>query len=129
LRPLNLGDMYDAAFRIIRFNPKATVGSAVLVGLSPWPSPSSSPPCSPGPSASPGRGDGGVRAETAGVIGLVALAGAGHGLQSIGLHPGDRDDRPCHGGRAVGRRLSLGEAWAATHGKRWRLIGLARCSG
>ena len=23
--------MYDAAFRIIRFNPKATVGSAVLV--------------------------------------------------------------------------------------------------
>ena len=31
LRPLTLGDMYDAAFRIIRFNPKATVGSAVLV--------------------------------------------------------------------------------------------------
>ena len=31
LRPLQLGDMYDAAFRIIRFNPQATVGSAVLV--------------------------------------------------------------------------------------------------
>ena len=31
LRPLGLGDIYDAAFRIIRFNPKATVGSAVLV--------------------------------------------------------------------------------------------------
>src|SRR3982751_4858807 len=31
LRPLGLGDMYDAGFRIIRFNPKATVGSAVLV--------------------------------------------------------------------------------------------------
>ena len=31
LRPLGLGDMYDAAFRVIRFNPKATVGSAVLV--------------------------------------------------------------------------------------------------
>ena len=31
LRPLQLGDIYDAAFRIIRFNPKATVGSAVLV--------------------------------------------------------------------------------------------------
>ena len=26
---------------------------------------------------------------------------------------------------AVGRRLTLGEAWAATRGKRWRLIGLA----
>ncbi len=24
---------------------------------------------------------------------------------------------------AIGRRLSLGEAWAATRGKRWRLIG------
>src|SRR5688500_12827452 len=31
LRPLGLGDIYDAAFRINRFNPKATVGSAVLV--------------------------------------------------------------------------------------------------
>ena len=26
---------------------------------------------------------------------------------------------------AIGRRLTLGEAWARTHGKRWRLIGLA----
>src|SRR4051795_10484593 len=36
LRPLGLGDMYDAAFRIIRFNPKATVGSAVLVATVAW---------------------------------------------------------------------------------------------
>src|SRR5689334_8196407 len=36
LRPLGLGDMYDAAFRIIRFNPKATVGSAVLVAAVGW---------------------------------------------------------------------------------------------
>ena len=26
LRPLKLGNIYDGAFRIIRFNPKATVG-------------------------------------------------------------------------------------------------------
>ena len=26
---------------------------------------------------------------------------------------------------AIGRRLTLGEAWAATRGKRWRLVGLA----
>src|SRR6476469_9569501 len=31
LRPLGLGDIYDAAFKVIRFNPRATVGSAVLV--------------------------------------------------------------------------------------------------
>ena len=36
LRPLGLSDMYDAAFRIIRFNPKATVGSAVLVATIAW---------------------------------------------------------------------------------------------
>src|SRR5690348_14444005 len=36
LRPLTLGDMYDAAFRVIRFNPKATVGSAVLVSAVAW---------------------------------------------------------------------------------------------
>src|SRR6185369_7614202 len=31
LRPLVLGDIFDGAFRIIRYNPKATVGAAVLV--------------------------------------------------------------------------------------------------
>ena len=31
LRPLTLGNIYDGAFRIIRFNPKATVGAAALV--------------------------------------------------------------------------------------------------
>ena len=31
LRPLKLGDLYDGAFKIIRFNPKATVGSSVIV--------------------------------------------------------------------------------------------------
>ena len=30
---------------------------------------------------------------------------------------------------AVGRRLTLGEAWAATRGKRWRLVGLALLLG
>jgi hypothetical protein len=30
---------------------------------------------------------------------------------------------------AVGRRLSLGEAWAATRGKRWRLIGMTLLLG
>jgi hypothetical protein len=31
LRPLGLGDLYDGAFKIIRYNPKATIGAAVLV--------------------------------------------------------------------------------------------------
>lgn len=31
LRPLKLGDLYDAAFKVIRQNPASTVGTAVLV--------------------------------------------------------------------------------------------------
>jgi len=31
LRPLVLSDIFDGAFRIIRYNPKATIGAAVLV--------------------------------------------------------------------------------------------------
>jgi hypothetical protein len=30
---------------------------------------------------------------------------------------------------AIGRKLTLGEAWRATHGKRWRLIGLTLLLG
>jgi hypothetical protein len=30
---------------------------------------------------------------------------------------------------AVGRKLSIGEAWAATRGKRWRLLGMALMLG
>ena len=31
LRPLVLSDIFDGAFRIIRYNPRATIGAAVLV--------------------------------------------------------------------------------------------------
>ncbi|MGC4109683.1 MAG: hypothetical protein QM747_04510, partial [Nocardioides sp.] len=31
LRPLVLSDLFDGAFRIIRYNPRATIGAAVLV--------------------------------------------------------------------------------------------------
>src|SRR4029450_9339666 len=86
-RPLQLGDMYDAAFRIIRFNPKATVGSAVLVtavamlipvvvtAVLTW---------SVDLSLDPGS-DGYSDAEAAGLVGALGSLLLGSLLQSLGL--------------------------------------------
>jgi len=125
LRPLGLGDMYDAAFRIIRFNPKATVGSAVLVAAVAWLVPvvvtallSFTLDLSLDASGSEGDDVIGL----IGSIGSVAVAGLLVGFGTI-LVTGMISHVAA--AAAVGRRLTLGEAWAATRGKRWRLIGMA----
>jgi hypothetical protein len=125
LRPLGLGDMYDAAFRIIRFNPKATVGSAVLVAAVAWLVPvvvtallSFTVDLSLDASGSEGDDIVGL----IGSIGSVAVAGLLVGFGTI-LVTGMISHVAA--AAAVGRRLTLGEAWAATRGKRWRLIGMA----
>ena len=126
LRPLTLGDMYDATFRIIRFNPRATVGSAVLVAsvamLIPilvtaaltW-----SMELSMDQPSDPTTGD------IVGLVGSFGSIGLGTLLQSIGLILVTGMIAHVVAAAAVGRRLSLGEAWTATRGKRWKLIGLA----
>jgi MFS family permease len=131
LRPLGLGEMYDAAFRIIRFNPKATVGSAVLVAavamaipvlitaVLTWTVDLSF-------DASGGDVSG---TELAGVVGSVGSLALGSMLQSLGLILVTGMIAHVTAAAAIGRRLSLGEAWRATHGKRWRLIGLALLLG
>ncbi|WP_243058892.1 hypothetical protein [Nocardioides sp. SR21] len=125
LRPLGLGDIYDAAFRIIRFNPKATVGSAVLVTAAAM--------------AIPivvtailtvlvdFTADNGGELTTAELIGVVGSFGSltiGALLQSVGMVLVTGMIAHVTAAAAIGRRLTLGEAWAATHGSRWRLIGL-----
>lgn len=129
LRPLGLGDMYDGAFRIIRFNPKATVGSAVLVAafamivpilvtaVLTWTVGTSLEAA--GTDAAPGDDD---LIGAAGAYGSLAL---GLVLQSFGLLLVTGMIAHVTAAAAVGRRLSLEEAWAATRGKRWRLVGLA----
>lgn len=134
LRPLTLGAMYDGAFRIIRFNPKATVGAAVLVtavamvvpvvitavltftvGL-----------------AIDSSGDIDPDASTADLIGLLAAYGSlllAIGLAQVGTILVTGMIAHVTRAAAVGRRLGLGEAWAATRGKRWRLIGLTALLG
>src|SRR6478735_6681316 len=125
LRPLGLGDIYDAGFRIIRFNPKATVGSAVLVTAAAM--------------AIPivvtailtvlvdFTADTGGEITTAELIGIVGSFGSltiGAILQSIGIVLVTGMIAHVTAAAAIGRRFTLGEAWAATHGSRWRLIGL-----
>ncbi|MFC4787031.1 hypothetical protein ACT8ZV_21325 [Nocardioides sp. MAHUQ-72] len=126
LRPLGIGDMYDAAFRIIRFNPKATVGSAVLVAAVAMAIPvvvtallSWSVDLSLDQSGEDMSG-----ADVAGLVGAFGSLGLGSLLQSIGLVLVTGMIAHVTMAAAVGRRLTLGEAWRATHGKRWRLIGL-----
>jgi hypothetical protein len=125
LRPLQLGDIYDAAFRIIRFNPKATVGSAVLVtavamlipvlvtAVLTWTVDLSFDE----------NGDIST-GEAAALLGTGGTAILGFILQSLGLILVTGMIAHVTMAAAVGKKLSLGEAWAATAGKRWRLIGL-----
>jgi len=131
LRPLQLGDMYDAAFRIIRFNPKATVGSAVLVtavamlipvvvtAVLTW---------SVNLSLDPGS-DGFTGAEAAGLVGAGGSLLLGTLLQSLGLILVTGMVAHVTMAAAVGKKLTLGEAWAATAGKRLKLVGLVLLLG
>ena len=125
LRPLGLGDMYDAAFRIIRFNPKATVGSAVLVAAVAMAIPlvvtailTATVNIGLDESGSPDDGS------TVGLIGSFGSLALGSVLGSFGTILVTGMIAHVSAAAAIGRRLSLGEAWAATHGKRWRLVGL-----
>lgn len=126
LRPLGLSDMYDAAFRIIRFNPKATVGSAVLVAAVSMAIPVLvTAVLTWTVDLSLDRTDGSAStADIAGLVGSFGSLGLGSILQTIGLVLVTGMIAHVTAAAAIGRRLTLGEAWAATRGKRWRLIGL-----
>jgi hypothetical protein len=130
LRPLGLGDMYDAAFRIIRFNPKATVGSAVLVATVAWLVPVVvTALLSFTLDLSLDATDSTSDAELVGLFGSIGSLGIGIVLSSIGTILVTGMISHVTAAAAVGRRLTLGEAWVATRGKRWRLVGLALLLG
>jgi hypothetical protein len=128
LRPLQLGDMYDAAFRIIRFNPKATVGSAVLVtavamlipvvvtAVLTW-------------TVDVAAGEDGNSVSVAGLVGALGSTVLGLVLQSLGLILVTGMVAHVTMAAAIGKKLTLGEAWAATAGKRAALVGLVMLLG
>lgn len=129
LRPLALGDIYDAAFKIIRFNPKATVGSAVLVASVTMLIPVAITAIltfTLGATLD-GSGDFSSNASQGETIGAVVSFGSLFGgaiLLQIGLIFVTGMIAHVTNAAAIGRRLTLGEAWAATQGKRWKLLGL-----
>jgi hypothetical protein len=134
LRPLGLGDMYDAAFKIIRFNPRATVGSAVLVTAVAMAIPLLVTVLMTlllDLSGDVTLNDSSATASdlsTADALGLAATYGSmavGSILQGFGLIFVTGMVAHVTAAAAIGRKLSLGEAWVATRGKRWRLVGLA----
>lgn len=128
LRPLGLGDLYDGAFKVIRYNPKATVGASVLVAAIAMAIPvlvtavlTWTVDLTFDESGSGSTEAGDVLA----VVGSVGSIGLGLMLQSFGLLLVSGMIAHVVMAAAIGRRLTLGEAWRATHGKRWRLIGLS----
>jgi hypothetical protein len=127
LRPLVLSDIFDGAFRIIRYNPRATIGAAVLVSAVAMVVPVGTAlvtGVTGGLSPDPATG---TLSDTQIYQLLTALAGflAGAQLQAIGLLFVSGMIAHVTSAAAVGQRLSLGQAWAATRGKRWRLLGMA----
>ncbi len=138
LRPLNLGDLYDAAFKIIRHNPKATVGSAALVAAAAMSVPvlialvvaalvdvdagflgALGDPAEP--ATDPAETGGGPGAGF--LTGMGALM-IGSVLQWVGVVLVTGMIAHVTMAAALGRTMGLGEAWAATRGRRARLIGL-----
>src|SRR4051794_36566668 len=112
LRPLSLGDMYDAAFRIIRFNPKATVGSAVLVSAAAMAIPVVITAVLTA-TMSLSLDDSGNADESSvvGVVGSLGSLGLGSILASFGTTLVTGMIAHVAAAAAVGRRLTLGEAW------------------
>jgi hypothetical protein len=130
LRPLGLGDIYDGAFKIIRFNPKATVGSAVLVTAVAV----AIPVLVTGAltllldlsySTTAVASDGAPTSDTTGLFASYGSMVGGSILQAFGLIFVTGMIVHVAAAAAVGHKLSLGAAWAATKGKRWRLVGLS----
>jgi hypothetical protein len=127
LRPLRLGDLYDAAFKIIRFNPKATVGSSVIVSAVAMVIPiivTGILSLTIGLSLKTLDQGQPQTAELAGLAGAYGALVLGGLLQWLGMIFVTGMNAHVAAAAAVGRRLSLGEAWAATRGKRWRLVGM-----
>lgn len=129
LRPLGLGDLYDGAFRIIRFNPKATVGAAVLVTAAAMVIPiivTAALTFTIGLSVD---ASGEIDPDASVADALAALAAFGslgfsYLLSFVGIALVTGMVVHVTRAAAVGRRLDLSEAWTATRGKRWRLVGL-----
>ena len=136
LRPLKLGDVLDAAVKIVRYNPGATVGASLAVGALAmaipvlttallWLATGLSGALDPLSNTAPLETDG----EIAATLGVLVSWLAGIAVQYLGIMIVTGMVVQVTAAAVMGRRLSLSEAWAATAGKRWRLVGLVALLG
>lgn len=132
LRPLSLGDIYDGAFKIIRFNPRATVGPSVLVAAVSMAIPivavsvmTFALGMTGGPIVDDPYAQGGATTDVAGLVAPFGAFLVGRLLQYVGTILVTGMIVHVASSAAVGRRLTAGQTWAATRGRRWRLVGLA----
>jgi len=126
LRPLTLSDLYNGAFKVIRVNPGATVGSAALVSAVAMAVPLLVTAALTLAFDLGSWTDGDLsEVEVLESIGALFSSGLGAVLQSFGLIFVTGMVAQVAVAAAVGRKLSLAEAWAQTRGRRWRLLGLA----
>lgn len=127
LRPLGLGDLYDGAFKVIRFNPTATVGPAALVSAVAMLIPVAVTVLLASfyeLSTTDAFGNEMTEAEVLVEFGAAIAIAVGAVLQGFGLLLVSGMVSVVTQAAATGRRLGLGEAWALTRGRRWRLVGL-----
>jgi hypothetical protein len=136
LRPLVLGDIYDATIRILRRNFGATIGAAMLVSTLTM----LAPLLIAGIATAFGASDLGkllpademsaeaysaFRPLTNQYAGIVLILVLGIIPQAIALIFVTAMSAPVTYAAATGKRLTFSEAWAKTKGHRWRVVGLA----
>jgi hypothetical protein len=137
LRPLSLGDFYDGAFKTIRRNPQAMIGLAALVTslFMVVPVLLTLVLAATGELSLDLSGD--LAGDSAGADGIGSTFGGGLAglLSNLGSFFGLFATVVLNGmlvhvvaEAVLGRRTSIGAAWAATRGRLLRLVGLALLS-
>jgi hypothetical protein len=125
LRPLGLGDFFDGAFKTIRRNPRSMIGLSAVVITAFMVVPVALTLALAGLGelrlGSPASGEE-LDAFESGTVSLVSNLGALFGFLATVLLNGMLVHVVAEA--VLGRRTGPGQAWAATRGRMWRLIGL-----
>jgi hypothetical protein len=125
LRPLRLGDFFDGAFKTIRRNPKAMVGLAALVSTVAMVIPvvlSLLLAASGDLSFDSGNTSGDLPGLGTGALGIVSNLGTLFGAIATVVLNGMLVRVVAEA--VLGRRTTIGQAWAAVRGRLLRLFGL-----
>ena len=126
LRPLGLGDLYNGAFAVLRRNLGATVGASVMVsavaGVLPLLAALVFGGTLSGIDLESSEAPTDSQLIALGALGLTV--GVGLLLQGIGSAFVTGMIARVSVGAARGEVFRLPEAWAATRGRRWRVVGL-----